>query len=340
MGLFSKKKAPDGVPPEVAELPWVRDPAPIDDDFGDPGPFAYASALRAGDWKAARAALAGMTPASRGLALGSNHVQTDPPVDTAERWVAEAPDDGVGHLVLGALHIRWAWEVRGSGYASTVRDDAWDVFFARLQRAESELLTAARLMPTSVEPWNELIWSGIGLQIPLEELAARYDEGQKRDPFNGPLSFSALQMLCEKWHGSHEKMFAFARMVASEAPDGSPAIGVLPMAFLEYVLSRAREVPLDQACSEMSGPEVRRELLAAAERSIFHPSFVEDVNGLGTANAFMVAFYQGEHDHETQRVLDLLRGRYCSSPFDYFGDPGRMCRKAEILTAQALARRV
>ena len=63
-----------------------------------------------------------------------------------------------------------------------------------------------------------------------------------------------------------------------------------------------------------------------------------DAFGLGAANKFLVAFYQGDHDPETQRVLDLLRGRYCSSPFDYFGDPGRMNRKAEILTARALGR--
>jgi hypothetical protein len=43
--------------------------------------------------------------------------------------------------------------------------------------------------------------------------------------------------------------------------------------------------------------------------------------GLAAASKFLVAFYQGDHDADTQRVLDLC-GRYCSSPFDRFGDRG------------------
>lgn len=338
MGLFSKKKAPDAVPPHIANLPWVKNPAPIDDDFGDPGPAAFAAALRRDDWVSARATLLAMSNVSRSFAISSNHLDEEPPVATAERWVAEAPDDGVGHLVLGSLLVDWAWEARGGGYVDTVAENAWDVFFGRLQRAEPTLIHASRLIPASVEPWVALIRCGIGLQVPLEELTGRFDEGQRREPFHPGLVGSTLQMLCAKWHGSHDQMFAFARMVAAEAPDGSAAIGALPMAYLEYVLQNARDMPLEDACKLISGMDVRQELRAAAERSIFHPSFVPDAFGLSAANKFLVAFYQGDHDLETERVLGLLRGRYCSMPFRYFGDPGRMNRKAEILTARALGR--
>jgi hypothetical protein len=338
VGLFSKKTAPSGIPPEVARLPWVKNPAPIDDDFGDPGPAAYTEALRSGDWVSARNVLLGLSPVVRSWAISSKRLDTDPPVAAAERWVAEAPEDGLGHLVLGSLLITSAWEARGGGYAEGVGESAWDVFFGRLQRAEPVLWEASRRLPDAVDPWNQLIWSGIGLQIPLEEITTRYDEGHRRSPFHPQLVSSALQLLCEKWYGNHDQMFAFARMVAAEAHEGSAAIAAVPMAHLEFVLNQARKVPLEEACKSLEGPTVRDELRAAAERSIFHPAFVPDVFGLAAANKFMVAFYQGGHDRETQAVIDLLRGRYCSSPFNYFGDAGRMNRKAEVLTAKALGR--
>lgn len=338
MGLFSKKSAGPKVPPEIANLPWVKNPAPIDDDFGDPGPAAVASALQSGDWRSARNTLLSLSPVSRSHALGSGHLRTDPPVAAAERWVAEAPDDGWGHLMLGSLLTYWAWEARGSGYVSTVGENAWEVFFERLQRAEPVLWQASRLLPGEVDPWNQLIWSGIGLEIPLEELATRYDEGQRRVPFHSGLVNSTLQMLCAKWHGTTEQMFSYARMVVADAPLGSAAMGVLPMAYLEHLLELARDVSIDDACQSLFGREVREEVTAAAERSIFHPDFVPDAFGLAAANQFLVVGYHGEYDPLSQRVIDLLRGRYCNSPFDYFGDADRMSRKAEVLTAKALGR--
>ncbi len=341
MALFSKKsgpKLPPGVSPEVANLPWVKNPAPIDDDFGDPVPSAFVAALQGGDWAGARSTLLGASPVSRTSALGTDRFRSDPPVAAAEQWVAQVPDDGWGHLVLGALLVQWAWEARGGGYAERVGESAWDVFFERLRRAEESLWHAARSLPGEIDPWCHLIWSGIGLQVPLEELTTRYDEGQRRQPFHPFLVMGTLQMLCAKWYGNHDQMFAFARMVAAEAPVGSAAIAAVPMAHIELVMARRREMSLEEACRSLAGPEVGGELRAAAERSIFHPSFVPDAFGLAAANKFLVAFYQGDHDADTQRVLDLLRGRYCSSPFDYFGDPGRMNRKAEILTARALGR--
>ena len=170
MALFSKKsgpKLPPGVSPEVANLPWVKNPAPIDDDFGDPVPSAFVAALQGGDWAGARSTLLGASPVSRTSALGTDRFRSDPPVAAAEQWVAQVPDDGWGHLVLGALLVQWAWEARGGGYAERVGESAWDVFFERLRRAEESLWHAARSLPGEIDPWCHLIWSGIGLQVPL-----------------------------------------------------------------------------------------------------------------------------------------------------------------------------
>ena len=131
-------------------------------------------------------------------------------------------------------------------------------------------------------------------------------------------------------------MFAYARMVASEVPAGSPIISVVASAHIEDFVARQRDMDIEEAVKSLGGPEVGDELREAAERSICHPDFVEDDDGLMAANRFMVAFYGGNHYSDCHRVLTLLRGRYCSRPIAYLGNPGRMCRKVEILTAREM----
>lgn len=320
------------LPRSVAKLPWVRDPAPIDETFGDVVPLQFAHELQRGDWRAARYVLTELGGGDLRRALTSRRLGGRAPVDAARSWVNSRPDDGIGHLVLGTALVDQAWE----GLDATSIDPLGDPMFrSRLSAAETALWTAIEALPDAPEPWDALIWTGIGLRIPVPELALRYDQGHERSPFDSELTSTALQMLCAKWFGSHEQMFAYAREIVATAPDGSPALSVLPMAYIELALDRLRDLPIDEACAVLAGDAARDELREAAARSIHHPSFQQDAAGLRAANAFLVAFYEGGHDDDTHAVLDLLRGRYCARPFDYFGDPGRMCRKAEIQTAEA-----
>lgn len=340
MGFFKSKTQSRAVAP--TQPVWDTNPAPVDDDFGDPGMRTFPAALRSGDWAAARNVLLGLPSVSRVYAIDASDFNSNPPVAVAERWVAEAPDDGWGHLVLGSLLVSAAWEARGGGNAATVGGNDWDVFFTYLQRADPALWQAARLLPESPAPFTQLMSSGIGLQVPLEELTTRFDEGHRREHFHPPLVLRTLQMLCAKWHGSDEQMFAFARMVAAEADSGSGAIAALPMAHFEHLVQRATTDGLSttEARKPLETIETRNELVAAAERSIYHADFVPDAFGLVAANKFLAAFYFGRHHQDTDRVLRLLAGRYGSSPFAYFGDVGRMARKCEVLTAEGLARTV
>ena len=44
---------------------------------------------------------------------------------------------------------------------------------------------------------------------------------------------AALQNYCDKWHGSHAKMFLYARSVTYELPMGHPLWVLIPMAHYE-----------------------------------------------------------------------------------------------------------
>jgi Domain of unknown function (DUF4034) len=62
-----------------------------------------------------------------------------------EQWVSACPESAVAHCVLGAHAVLWAWEARGSGWASTVGEDGFHVMFERLRRAEFLLQRSSAL---------------------------------------------------------------------------------------------------------------------------------------------------------------------------------------------------
>lgn len=319
--------------------PWEADPVVLDPHLGMSAVDDYIARLRSGDFRAARSTMASATPIERRTMLESPKLSPDPPIDVVEQWVAAAPEDGVGRLVLGALFVTWGWEARSARRADQVAGDAWPLFFERLRRADSELLQAARLLPGAVEPFVWLIASGRGLQIPLEELSTRFDEGHRLEPFSPLLVNRMLQTLCAKWVGSDEKMFAFARWVTEEAPLGSPARDVMAQAHIEMMLSGAPSgTPLSDAAEYLERPDVVREITAAADLSIFHPDFVDDAEGVQAANTFLLAFSLGKQWATTKRIIDLIDGRYTSFPASYLGDPGKVNRKIEVLTARNLTR--
>jgi len=195
-----------------------------------------------------------------------------------------------------------ASEARGSGYSNTVAEDAWKIFFDGMNRVEQALFEVARALPAEVDPWSQLIWTGISLQIPLEELTARFDAAQARSPWDPMVVGATLQGLCNKWSGSHEMMWAFARMVASSAPAGSPAISALPQAHLEHIISMQRDDhPTPFALLESY--ETKQELFEALERCVSHPDFEWNGPGIQAANTFVCAIFQAGYSAEVDPIL-------------------------------------
>src|SRR5215510_663354 len=47
------------------------------------------------------------------------------------QWRRDFPDSPNPLVVLGRVHIHWAWEARGSGWASTVTKEGWEQFHTR-----------------------------------------------------------------------------------------------------------------------------------------------------------------------------------------------------------------
>ncbi|PRX97351.1 hypothetical protein [Allonocardiopsis opalescens] len=234
MGLFRRKAAPPD--PDIAALI-------VDRTWQDPALDAGVDAVAEGHL-AAGVALLRETRADPELRVLRTEALADAAVGGSERIAAliseHLPDDEVADLLLwlGRTLISEAWSIRGSGYASTVGAERFKLFHTTLHKAHQPLLAATELRPDDPAPWAALQTMAMGLGVPREQFDLVWQEITRRSPHLYPAHWVRLQILAEKWHGSHDEMFAFARETVRSAPSGHPVTAMLPLAHEEYVLRR------------------------------------------------------------------------------------------------------
>ncbi|GAB3212484.1 hypothetical protein ACQEU5_16145 [Marinactinospora thermotolerans] len=151
------------------------------------------------------------------------------------------PQEAADILVwLGRTLIVEAWRIRGGGFADTVGTDRFKLFHRTLADARDPLLAAAELFPDDPVPWSCLQWVGLGLQFDRNDSDTIWQRVVERCPtlFSG--HWARLQLLSEKWGGSHEEMMDFARATVANAPHGHPVVSMIALAHIERFLGRQR----------------------------------------------------------------------------------------------------
>jgi len=84
----------------------------------------------------------------------------------------------------------------------------------------------------------------------------RYDAGMGRDPAYWPTHRDTLMALAEKWCGSHDLMFAFARDTAEAAPPESGLAALVAAAHVELWLYFHMKDDRDGAIVHIRGGEI------------------------------------------------------------------------------------
>lgn len=62
-----------------------------------------------------------------------------------KKWIAAYPDSATARIALAVAYLNYASAARGTGYANTVSDSAWELHAQRTQMALNALLEAAKL---------------------------------------------------------------------------------------------------------------------------------------------------------------------------------------------------
>ncbi|ASU83121.1 hypothetical protein CDO52_10300 [Nocardiopsis gilva YIM 90087] len=227
-------------------------------------------------------------------------------------------------LWLGSTLISEAWEIRGGGYAATVGEDRFKLFFASLGAAEEPLLEAAKLRPDDPVPWHEMLAFGMGMQLDRERQDQIWANVAQRARFLVDANWRRLQVLCAKWHGSHEEMYAFARETVALAPNGHPVTYLLPLAHFEYVRGVYDDLVEDQdqlweyskfQVDHWSEPVVAELRTAAAKWCTAAPGPHPD--DLAAHHHFGWCFFEAEAKDAARWHLGQVGNHVATSPWGY-----------------------
>jgi hypothetical protein len=288
---------------------------------GDPDAHRLAGLLPQGKWRE----LADFLHAQTDLELRDfyirmlpNHVKGWP--SWLDQWVETEPQDPLARLFRASRFIRYAWEARGSGNATSVDSGNWPLFFSRLEAADADLEVAANLAPNDPGPWVLMISTARGRQLDIAEERRRFAEVERRHPFHPLACRQLLQAVAAKWGGSHEMMFELAHSIDLRAPEGAPAHALIPEAHFEYWLQER-----DTEKNYWGKPEVRDDVVAAAQRCFTNAQHTPHM--VIARNTFALAYYFMGFREQAREQFDQVGG-VITEPWTLFPSPVSMVRKA------------
>ncbi|MBI5115544.1 DUF4034 domain-containing protein [Candidatus Poribacteria bacterium] len=218
-------------------------------------------------------------------------------------WEKHCPKSSNPLRSKGSFHINYAWNARGSGWASTVTEDRWEKFNERLHLAEQYLTRAYELDPTDPRTPSALVKVTLALGYERDQMEQWFSRAVEADPKYYPAYRNKLTYLMPKWHGSRGEMFEFARECAANAPEGSRAEFMLRLAHKEMAYRWGDETGKDWT-HYYEDRKVWGELKSLYEKYLSkHPDSISDRNYFAET-----AFYAHDYE-EAARQFDLI-GKY------------------------------
>jgi WD40 repeat protein len=143
------------------------------------------------------------------------------------KWREESPQSPTPLIALARSNTEYAWEARGSGYASTVTEDGGKLFAERIATARELLEKAIELGAKDGEAYASLITVGMAQGWPLSESQTVLGAGRKLDPLYYRLYTAMAVNLLPRWNGEPGEVEKLAIKTATElgGDDGLEACG-------------------------------------------------------------------------------------------------------------------
>jgi len=259
-------------------------------------------------------------------------------VDAVARWPGRPPwldnwlrasSSPVARLVGGDHLIHWAWEARGQDWAPS--PGSQQAFEERLAGADALLGQAAAADAADPTAFCLMLRVARGRQLPLAERRQRYEHLRARDPSHRRGHTEMVRALAEKWGGSHDQMFAFARETAGRAGPGSSLHGLIAEAHVErWLVADRRGADHDYWRRPQTAEEIRRAAAAAFDPGGFRASPMSVID----RSYFAFCFTQMGDLSEARRHFAAMSVPY-RWPWAMFGDPADLLVSARRLAATA-----
>jgi rhomboid protease GluP len=134
-------------------------------------------------------------------------------------WRRAEPDSAEPDLAEALVFEAWAWSARGFGPASSVSQEAWALFYLRIN------LGAASLHEIEARAVSNPLWYQLSINIEGQRatdrarLRALFDSGVRWAPRYLPLYRTMMRMLMPRWSGSYALVDKFVDDVTNK-PEG------------------------------------------------------------------------------------------------------------------------
>ena len=242
-------------------------------------------------------------------------------------WCRNDPRAALPRLLLGCWGIGAAWKARGSGISAS--EQGRQQMRVHLAQAETEFRAAAALDPADPSAYAFLITVARGLNQDPSVAHQLFAEAKARDPQHEYAHRAMLTFLCEKWHGSHDQMFAFARQSASAAGRGSVLPALLIQAHLERWLYY-KNFEKDAAGAEryLGDPQVVGEVTAAFDYSLGAPELPMRLATRRFHNDAAVFFWLVKDKARLAREGQVIGSCYTDMFWQALGEPQTVYGKA------------
>lgn len=184
-----------------------------------------------------------------------------------EEWGLRDGRSAVAQLLCGANFSWRAWEARGGRLANEVSSGEVNVFHTFLIEAQKHIHNAIALRPKDAEPYYRMIRIRLGLNGSDPQAHKLLQKVREFHPHHLYAHMATLTHTSEKWGGSHDDMFHFARNMTADEPEGSPLWALIPMAFIERSVYFTIENDYEGANDFLCSDAVRNELYKAYQLS-------------------------------------------------------------------------
>ncbi|MFJ9892471.1 hypothetical protein ACIQPR_03965 [Streptomyces sp. NPDC091280] len=275
-------------------------------------------AAAVGDWAAIRQYHDSLPPGTDRAFFVRVLAEVDGVEHALRQQVAAVPHDVLALTVLGARLVEVGWGIRTAARAKDVSRDQFTAFHAHLRDAEQQLIRATALDPSYDAAWAERLNTARGLSLGQNETRRRYHRLARHHPHHFTGQARLLQTLCPKWGGSWDEAHGFARECLLTAPEGALNGGLVAEAHIEHWLDLGAD---DKRAEYLRQPHVHAELVEAAGRSVFHPSFARPYGWVTVQGCFAALFSLIGDTAQAAAHFRALGNLASDYPWSYLGKP-------------------
>ncbi|MEV4318128.1 hypothetical protein [Actinocrispum sp. NPDC049592] len=248
--------------------------------------------------------------------------------ETISAFADERERDSSAQLLKGSALRSAAWAVRRRAVAKRASDEDRGRLFFLAACAMDALATAGRLAPDDGVPWSQHISA---IHVVAREVS-NVDDFHRRmaerspDLYAGTVSWLSAQS--GRWHGSTDRLVAFARERTSALPDGHPLLALIPHGRLEGWLDTMLKANIVVRIRDFyrngyfKRPAVKSEVDTASDRILSGDGAFREHPWAMTAHQTFAAYYAHASDSVRLRShLELSGPRAALQPWSFFGDP-------------------